>query len=761
MQFFFADSLDTVDPHFNFITDTSLPGRNRQMEDVFAHEIYDSPPYDGILISHSVVDGSFSSGRYTQGQRQRLLREGAHRFLRLPNDVSIMGDCGAFSYVNMKHPPYSVKEIYEFYETCKFTHAVSPDHIILERNSSWDSSRLRPDYVTSRADYTFQSAVKFIEKHKSRKSTFTPIGSVQSWSPKSAAKYAQKLVDVGYQYIGLGGLAKRPTRDIYNTVTEVRSVIPKDISLHVFGMNRIDRLDEFQGLGITSFDSTSPLIKAFKDDRHNYFSENDDHYIAIRIPPLHETKVKNKIQSGEIDHDKASSLEKQCLDRLHKYNKHKCNTDKALDSIYEYEVYLGSKDDKREQYRKTLVDRPWEKCGCKICKDLGIDALIYRGINRNKRRGYHNLYVFYEKLKQVRSTQVLRVPCLKIPQNLDKSIFSFTVNGKDISKFATISRISRDKDGSLIGYQRPEIDEHINDIKSYLEKKNSILPNSIVVAFNKSLRFEEYEGNGCSGLGTLNIPIGDDKKIGWIVDGQQRAAALRRLDRDNYAVSVIGFESKDVEEEREQFVLVNSTKPLPKSLVYELLPSISNSIPPKLKKRQKAYILLEQLNLEPNSPFYYRIKTTTSRHIDTANIKDMSVLKMIENSSENGILYTFNGQGKRSYKVLCNYWNAVKKYYEEAWDLPPRRSRLTHGVGIVSMGFLMDAIAYRLLDRWEIPPMLSFLKELRKLGEDIPWINGEWRFSKNMILPWNEIQNTNKHIDLVTNYIIRRYRKVN
>ena len=44
-------------------------------------------------------------------------------------------------------------------------------------------------------------------------------------------------------------------------------------------------------------------------------------------------------------------------------------------------------------------------------------------------------------------------------------------------------------------------------------------------------------------------------------------------------------------EEQEQFMLVNNSKPLPKSLVYELLPAIENEVPPKLRKRGQAYIL--------------------------------------------------------------------------------------------------------------------------------------------------------------------------
>ena len=52
--------------------------------------------------------------------------------------------------------------------------------------------------------------------------------------------------------------------------------------------------------------------------------------------------------------------------------------------------------------------------------------------------------------------------------------------------------------------------------------------------------------------------------------------------------------------------------------------------------------------------------------------------------------------------LLKDYWGAVRDDLPEAWGQPPRRSRLMHGVGIVSMGFVMDAIVDR--HRRSAPP---------------------------------------------------------
>src|SRR5947207_9172797 len=121
MKFFFPDSLDLVDPSFDFETETRSASRVRQRDDVYAHEVFARPPYDGLLVSKAIVDGTASSnGRYSLAQRHRLLREGVRQFFRLDSRVEFshietMGDCGAFSYVKEDVPPYTADDVLQFY----------------------------------------------------------------------------------------------------------------------------------------------------------------------------------------------------------------------------------------------------------------------------------------------------------------------------------------------------------------------------------------------------------------------------------------------------------------------------------------------------------------------------------------------------------------------------------------------------------------------------------------------------------------------
>ena len=104
-----------------------------------------------------------------------------------------------------------------------------------------------------------------------------------------------------------------------------------------------------------------------------------------------------------------------------------------------------------------------------------------------------------------------------------------------------------------------------------------MLPNSIVVGFNKgSVSFKPTQKFGTITFGILTIPTDNDHlaRCGFVVDGQQRRAAIRDSGITGFPVMVSGFVANSEEERREQFVRVNSAKPLPRALIFELLPTI-------------------------------------------------------------------------------------------------------------------------------------------------------------------------------------------
>ncbi|HEX7239496.1 MAG TPA: DGQHR domain-containing protein DpdB, partial [Longimicrobiaceae bacterium] len=356
------------------------------------------------------------------------------------------------------------------------------------------------------------------------------------------------------------------------------------------------------------------------------------------------------------------------------------------------------------------------------------------------------------------NTTELRLPALEIRQGPHRVLYSFAVDGKLLPDFTTISRIHRDSEREIQGYQRPEVLSHIAEIRNYLESERPMIPNSIVVAFDPRVRFEASDvqpfGSGYSRVGAIVIPLDtslpDEKKPGWIVDGQQRCAAIREAQVERFPICVTAFITADDQEQTEQFILVNSTKPLPKGLIYELLPGTESRLPSPLQKRRFPAVLLERLNFDPDSPFRGLVQTPTSPE---GVVKDNSILKMLENSLNEGALHRFrdpsSGRGNvdAMLTLVKAFWQAVKEVFPDAWGEKPRRSRLMHGVGIVSLGFVMDAIADRYLDE-RIPTTDDFREDLLPLREVCRWKSGTWDFGPGMQRRWNELQNTSKDIIL-------------
>ena len=251
--------------------------------------------------------------------------------------------------------------------------------------------------------------------------------------------------------------------------------------------------------------------------------------------------------------------------------------------------------------------------------------------------------------------------------------------------------------------------------------------------------------------GTLTIPISEDAadedKPGWIVDGQQRSAAIRDARVDSFPICVTAFITESDEEQRSQFILVNSAKPLPKGLIYELLPGTSRHLPPQFQDREFPARLLYRLNFQVNSPLYRLIQTPTN---PDGKIKDNSILKMLENSLSDGALYHFRDpqtgecDEDAMLAVLKDFWRAVSQVFPEAWDKPPRQSRLMHGVGIVSLGFLMDTIFDR-YSRIRIPDEAGFRQRPRWAGS-LPLDQRLLGLRAAYQRKWNELQNTTRDI---------------
>lgn len=412
MKFFFPDSQDQINPGFDFLGEEYSPFRVRQRDDRYAHEMLRDVPFDGVLVSKAIVDGSAGgAGKYSAPQRMRLYREGIRRFLRLDSvpgrRIEAMGDCGSFAYVKEEEPPFTVDEVIDFYEEAGFDHGISLDHVILgfrsEEGPALPGMDGSPVEWERRRQLTLHLASEFLARHHARRCRFEPLGVAQGWSCSSYQDSIRELQRMGYRRIALGGMVPLKTPEIVSALRASDAVRGSDTQFHLLGVTRVQHLETFAQYGVTSFDSTSPFRQAFKDERDNYYLL-DGTLTAIRVPQVEgNARLKARIQAGQIDQSLAGRLEERCLALLRGFDQGATPLDDVIAALAEYESLWDGKHDRLEAYRETLQSRPWKECNCGICDVSGIDVVLFRGSERNKRRGFHNLCVFGQRLHRARS----------------------------------------------------------------------------------------------------------------------------------------------------------------------------------------------------------------------------------------------------------------------------------------------------------------------------------------------------------------------
>src|SRR5947208_178143 len=203
------------------------------------------------------------------------------------------------------------------------------------------------------------------------------------------------------------------------------------------------------------------------------------------------------------------------------------------------------------------------------------------------------------------STRVIRRPALRVEQDRRHPLYLFALTGEELLQVADIARVRRDEGGKLVGYQRLAVTRHIRNIAEYLDSDAVLLPNSLILALSEKVRFTPTRWRGSdadfltAGVIAIPIPRNGGPRPGWIVDGQQRALALARSRRKDFPVAVNAFVTDDVESQREQFLRVNSTRPLPRGLITELLPEIRTILPSHLARQQAPSRLCDVMNLDP------------------------------------------------------------------------------------------------------------------------------------------------------------------
>jgi hypothetical protein len=304
--------------------------------------------------------------------------------------------------VTQSKPPYTTDDILKYYTQMDFDYGVSIDHLLFGASTEHERAE--------RYELTMQNALEFIDGHKRLNLAWTPIGALQGENPQRYADAAKQYVAAGYRYLAIGGQVRSRNKEIIAIAEAIHQQVilphykqyPDDlIEMHLFGVARLDGIPQFMEHGITSVDSASYLRQAWIRMGQNYIGTNHRFYAAIRIPEATKRtqKLEDREQAAQIQ-----ALEQETLVALWAYDQCPDNEQATallpatLELVKRYSEAVDIKltPKMQHEYELTLRDRPWQACNCPICRESGINVIIFRGNNRNRRRGFHNNYVFYQ-----------------------------------------------------------------------------------------------------------------------------------------------------------------------------------------------------------------------------------------------------------------------------------------------------------------------------------------------------------------------------
>lgn len=367
----------------------------------------------------------------------------------------------------------------------------------------------REDDAEFRYELTLRNAQEMYDLYQRRDYPFRLMVAIQGWSADSYAAAAENVLDIGYDYLGIGGVAGSPIHNVREIVKAVGKTVKgfereheTRVDSHVFGFAKTEGFETVGRSGMSSFDSASMLRSAWTGGR-NYRLDHGERYDAIRIRYSSSTSsldesIESSLRSREAlvalrAYDASDSIRDAIEDwhalaadvlpatgrylREHRHDnqfdeRHLEDVEAAFREHFEYgrelqasfggdlrrdlvrllrdddpddpvpfseyddllntaaavfeefpyattllddadvvsdydrvwaivkayATWVGD-DDLLQEYQETLRERPWDRCDCPLCREHGIEVCIFRGNDRNRRRGFHNTRRFYDEFE--------------------------------------------------------------------------------------------------------------------------------------------------------------------------------------------------------------------------------------------------------------------------------------------------------------------------------------------------------------------------
>lgn len=282
------------------------------------------------------------------------------------------------------------------------------------------------------------------------------------------------------------------------------------------------------------------------------------------------------------------------------------------------------------------------------------------------------------------------------------------------------------------GYQRLPQETRFTDARGsiirYLTKEKGGFPTSILVNVREGLTFTEEHNFGCYSIGELDI---DDNEKLWLLDGQHRVEALRRVSDDNEIFSdypiLISFLnlSRKFDELMYFYVVNRRQKVVPIELVYRHLQRMRRERGEDWLKeaegdaglyRARAAEIVDRMNDDSRSPWHGRIRRVTEERRGEHITRDSFLIRIIALTLRNKVCASTSIEDMAG--IMIAYWDAVSELYSGAFA-EPRAYTLLGPQGITSLHRLFPHI-FEFCTIIGIVTKEGMMRYLRKLRLETP-----------------------------------------
>ena len=311
-----------------------------------------------------------------------------------------MGDCGAFTYVREEAPPYTVDEVIDFYEDCGFDAGLSLDHVILgfELDAAARATDLLPPQwgATPRADARTGRGVPSPASRAELRAS-SRSASRRAGAPSRTPTRSRALQRLGYERIALGGLVAQKTHEILAVLgSDRRGPRRRRPGCTCSASRAREQIPAFATLRRDELRQHVAVPPGVQGRPRQLLRRSTDAWIALRVPQVEgNAKLQRRIRAGEIDRPAGASTRAARARNARRIRSRRgdgrrrrsprCASTRS--STTRRATAAGST-------ARCSRPQPWKHCDCAVCRDAGIQVIIFRGTERNKRRGFHNLHVF-------------------------------------------------------------------------------------------------------------------------------------------------------------------------------------------------------------------------------------------------------------------------------------------------------------------------------------------------------------------------------